>query len=123
MSKIMPKRTLFTSVRFATQGLWYALKSQRNLRIHLGAGLAALALAGWLRVGATEWLIVCLTVTLVLMTELLNTAVEVLVDCISREHRQELMRIKDVAAGAVLLSCVGAIIVGCVVFLPRLMHR
>ena len=79
-----------------------------------------MAAAAWLNVSVIEWVIIGVTVTLVLVAELLNTAVELLVDFSSKERRNEAMVIKDVAAGAVLVCCLSAVMVGCVVFLPRL---
>lgn len=111
------------SVGYACRGLSYAVTTQRNVRLHLGAGLSALALASWLRVSVAEWLIVCLMVTLVLVAELLNTAVEAFVDVVSPEHREEARIIKDVAAGAVLACCASAVVVAGVLLLPRLLHR
>ena len=116
-------RTLWVSVGYACRGLSYAVTTQRNVRLHLGAGLSALALASWLQVSRPEWLVVCLTVTLVLVAELLNTAMEAFVDVVSPEHRQEARIIKDVAAGAVLACCVSAMVVAGALLLPRLLHR
>ena len=90
------------------------------MRIHVVIGLAALVGAGCLRVSAIEWALICVSAALVLSAELLNTGVEVLVDSLSRERRARAMVIKDLSAGAVLLSSISAAIVGCVVFLPRL---
>ena len=111
------------SVRYACRGLSYAVATQRNVRLHLAAGLSALALASWLQVSVAEWLLVCLTVTLVLVAELLNTAVEVFVDVVSPERRAEAGIVKDVAAGAVLTCCVSAAGVAGALLLPRLLQR
>lgn len=116
-------RTLWMSVGYAVRGLSYAVTTQRNVRLHLGAGLSALALASWLEVSVAEWLVVCLTATLVLVAELLNTAVEAFVDMVSPEHREEARIIKDVAAGAVLACCASAVVVAGALLLPRLLHR
>ena len=116
----MARRTLLTSLRYAGRGIVYALKTQRNMRVHVAAGIAAIVAAASLRVNSLEWVLICVSVALVLFAELLNTGVETLVDLLSRERRVEAMVIKDVAAGAVLVCCVSAVIVGCVIFLPRL---
>ena len=116
----MTKRTLLTSLACAWKGVWYALKTQRNMRLHLVLGVAAVVAAGWLAVNPTEWLLLSCTVTLVLVAELLNTAVEVLVDVLSKGRSTEARIIKDLAAGAVLFCSINAVVVGCVVFCPRL---
>lgn len=118
-----PRRSLLRSVGCAVQGLGHAASTQPNLRIHLAAGLAALAAAWWLRVGRLEWAVLGLLITVVLVAELLNTAVEVLVDLVSPERRQQAMLIKDIAAGAVLICCLSAVAVGGLVVWPYLLGR
>ena len=118
-----PSRTLSGSLGCAARGLRYAATTQRNLRIHLAAGTAAIAAGWWLQLDPVEWAVLGLTVTLVLVAELLNTAVEVLVDLVSPERRQQAMLIKDMTAGAVLVCCLNALLVGAVLLLPRLLQR
>lgn len=116
-----PARTLAGSVGCAARGLGHAAATQPNLRIHLAAGMAAMAAAWWLRVSLVEWAVLGLTVALVLVAELLNTAVEVLVDLVSPERRPQAMLIKDIAAGAVLVCCLSALLAAAALLLPRLL--
>lgn len=96
---------------------------QRNFRFHLVAALAVLVLAAWLGLGALEWGLLLLCVFWVLGMEAINTAVEALADRVCREHDPLIGRAKDLAAAAVLLSAMGAAIVGLIVFLPPLAAR
>lgn len=103
----------------AGRGIALALR-QRNFRIELAVACLVL-LAGWqLRVGADEWALLVLCIFWVLGMEAINTAVEALADRVSRERDPLIAQAKDLAAAGVLLSAVGAAIVGLIVFLPHL---
>lgn len=117
------RKPLAGSLGCAARGFGYAARTQRNLRLHMAAGAAAAGVAGWLRVSLVEWAVLGTTVALVLVAELLNTALEVLVDLVSPEQRKQAMLIKDMAAGAVLVCCASALVVAAVMFLPRLLER
>lgn len=104
----------------AFNGLCWALKSQRNLQVHAIATLIAVALGLGLRIEAWEWCAVILSIGLVWAAELLNTAVEVLADRVSREREEPIRRVKDAAAAAVLMAAMAAFAVGAFVFLPKL---
>lgn len=120
---LRPKGTLRSSFGCAFAGLWWAIKTQRNMRLHIGASVAVVALALLLRATATEAAVLTLTCTVVLAAEMLNTVVEAAVDLASPE-RHPLARIaKDVAAGAVLLTAIGAVVVGLLIFVPHLLGR
>jgi diacylglycerol kinase (ATP) len=113
--------TLLSSFRFAFAGLGYLLWSQRNAKIHVVLGLAAVALGFLLRITRSEWLALVLTITLVLTAEGVNTAVEATVDLASPEYHPLAKVAKDVAAGTVLLTAIASLIIGLIVFLPRLL--
>jgi diacylglycerol kinase len=104
----------------ALAGLVWALKTQRNLQVH---GLATVLAAGfgiWLQLAAWEWCVVLLAVGMVWAAELLNTAIEVLADRMSKEREEPIRLLKDAAAAAVLVAALAALGVGLVVFLPKL---
>lgn len=114
------------SFRCAFQGVSYALKTQPNFAVHffLAAGAAGLGL--FYEISRFEWLVLVLTVSGVLAAEMLNTAVEIVTDALKVHKRTEaddfyIMAAKDVAAGAVLFSAIAAVIVGLVIFGPRLL--
>lgn len=102
--------------KFAARGIFYALKTQRNMRIHYLVALAALFLAWKLQVSVFELLWVVLAIFLVLIAELFNTAIEVLVDLVSPGHHYLAGIAKDVAAGAVLLSALHSLVVAFLVY-------
>ncbi|MBE3585545.1 diacylglycerol kinase (ATP) [Desulfofundulus australicus DSM 11792] len=117
----MVKGSFRKSFGYALAGLAYALRTQPNMRFHLLAALVVVVAALWLRIEGRDFLLVLLAITLVMMAEMFNTALERVVDlCTGRYH--PLAKIaKDVAAGAVLLAALNSLIVGLVVFYPYLL--
>lgn len=104
----------------AMAGVVWALKTQRNLQFHAGATVLVLVLGLWLRLAVWEWCAVMLATGMVWAAELMNTALEVLADRVSKEREEAIRRAKDAAAGAVLMAALGALGVGLMVFLPKL---
>ena len=110
---------LFTSFRYAWAGILYATRTQRNFRIHLVIGLVALSLGIILHISALEAAIVAVTISAVLVMELMNTALESVVDLTVGQTYHELAKIaKDCAAGAVLISAIAALLVAGFIYLP-----
>lgn len=112
----------FKRFQYAGNGLIVAVKTQQNLRIHLfAAGL--LIMAGFIfNITITEWLVVVLVIGGVITAELINTAIEFLVDLVSPEYHPLAGKIKDIAAGAVLITALVALIAGLLIFLPYIIH-
>ena len=114
--------TLLLSFRYAFAGISYLLWTQRNAKIQTALALAAVALGFLLRIERGEWLALVLTIVLVLAAEGVNTAVEAVVDLASPAYHPLAKVAKDVAAGTVLLTAIGAVIVGIIIFLPHLLE-
>lgn len=104
----------------AWAGISYAFSSQRNLKIHLAFALVAVALGFALGISEAGWLAVVLCIALVMALEVVNTAVESVVDLVSPEWNLLAKRAKDCAAGAVYLAAFASVVVACIVFVPRL---
>ena len=106
------------SIKFALEGILLVLKSQQNAWIHFVA--TALVVLGGLtfEITATQWAIIILAIAIVWVAEALNTAFELLCDVTNPEFHPVVKKAKDVSAGAVLISAVGAVIVGLIVFIP-----
>ncbi len=113
-------RRFIMAFRFAFAGIGHLLRTQRNFQIHLLIGAIAIALGAVFRIDRWEWIALSITITLVLVAEGVNTAVEAVVDLVTREHQPLARTAKDVAAGAVLICALGAIVVGVLIFGPRL---
>ncbi len=104
----------------AWRGLLHAVRSQRNLRIHLLCAGAVLAAGVALDFSRPEMGILLLTVAAVLVSELFNTAVELVLDLLEARHHPVVRMAKDVAAGGVLVAVFGSVVVGLLLFGPRL---
>lgn len=104
----------------AFRGLIAAYRGERNLRIHIAVTLITIILSLWLDVSREEWYWIALCITLVITAELFNTAIEACVDLVSPENRPLAGKAKDVAAGAVLVVVIFAVIIGGIIFFPKL---
>lgn len=100
------------SLNCAIEGIIWAVKKERHLRYHFCAGLAVLLAALFFHISALEFFLLVLAAVLVIFAELINTAIEAVVDLVTEEYHELAKRAKDVAAGAVLVTSVGAIILG-----------
>ncbi len=117
----MHLRRRIDSFRYAFQGLADLFRSQPNARIHLVATVVV-ALAGvWLHISRLEWLALVICIALVIALEAMNTALEYLTDLVSPEFHPLAGKAKDAAAAAVLIGAFGAVIVGLIIFMPRIM--
>lgn len=109
------------SFGYAFSGLSYAFRSQFNFKVHSMA-LVIVGLLGWyFKLSANEWLWLIIASGMVLITELLNTAVEVLVDLVSPEIHPKAKVIKDVAASAVVIAAFTAVVIGLIIFIPKVL--
>lgn len=117
-------RDLPASFRYAAQGLGYSLLTQRNFRIHVTTGVLVFSLALWLQLSLDRLAVLVLTVTAVLVLELLNTAMEAAVDLAVGRRYHPLARIaKDCAAAAVLVAAVASLLIALLLLLPPLLSR
>ena len=119
----MRSRNILEGFRFAFSGLWYALRTQRNTRIHLMIAAGVVGLGLWLGLSSTQWAVLTLTIGVVLVSEMLNTVAETLVDMVSPGYHPLAKVIKDVTAGAVLLAAITSVIVGLLMLGPPLWAR
>lgn len=117
MSKTHP--TLM-SFGYAFSGLKAALKKEPNIGIHLIIASLAIILAFFFNFNPTEWIILAFTIAFVLILELINTALESLVNMVSPEIKEEAKVAKDVSAAAVFISALLSLVVGAFLFLPKI---
>jgi diacylglycerol kinase (ATP) len=110
------------SVNCAIEGILWTVRTQRHMRSHFLAAVAVLLLALALHLSVLEFVLLVFAVTLVLLAELFNTAIEVLVDLVSPDYHPLAGRAKDVAAGAVLVASIGAAVMGYLAFSRYLPH-
>jgi undecaprenol kinase len=108
------------SFSYAFQGLYVAFKKEPNLRIHLTAAITTLTAAYLLKFSVGEWLILAFTIFYVITLELLNTVLESVVNLVSPEIRDQAKIAKDVSAACVLIGAMMAVVVGLLLFLPKI---
>ncbi|HZC04938.1 MAG TPA: diacylglycerol kinase family protein [Ktedonobacterales bacterium] len=110
----------FNSFIYAWHGLTYAVRTQRNARVHMALAMVAILLGLLLHISSVEWAMVFIAITLVFIAEMFNTVAEACVDLVTREYNPLARIAKDVAAGAVLLNAMLSVLIGALVFIPHL---
>lgn len=116
----MPLRKLVESANHAIEGILHSAKTQTHLRYHFYTAIFILILSLVLGVTKTEFIAVAIVSIIVLSVEMLNTAVEAIVDHMFKEYDERAKIIKDIAAGAVLLTAIGSAVIGYIIFVPYL---
>jgi len=111
------------SFKFAFAGLRYVITSQRNAWIHAAITFAVILLASVLKLSLFEWAILVLAIGLVWTSEILNTALEALVDLASPQQHPLAKIAKDTAAAAVLISAIVSVLIGVLILLPAIIAR
>jgi diacylglycerol kinase (ATP) len=109
-------RTLLHALNNAVEGFIHVLRSERNMRIHFFAAFIILLLAFFFGVQRQDWLTLCLAVCLVLVAEMINTAIEQTLDLLHSRYSPQVGVIKDISAGMVLVAVINALIVGFFIF-------
>jgi Diacylglycerol kinase len=104
----------------AIRGIIACYRSERNFKVHLICATTATALGIWIELTPTEWLWICLCIAVVFVSELLNTAIETVVDLVSPTFHPLAKKAKDAAAGAVLVAAIFAALAGAIIFIPKL---
>ena len=108
------------SFKYAFNGLRILIREEHNARIHLFAMICVLVLGGLLKISIYEWTAVLFAIGIVISSEIFNSAIENIADFISKERREEIKRIKDLAAAGVLVCALTALLIGLIVFVPKL---
>ncbi|MBU1148272.1 MAG: diacylglycerol kinase [Candidatus Omnitrophica bacterium] len=115
----MKQQNLVESFNSAIEGFIFVFKSQRNMRLHFVIGITAIILGIFLNFTYIELIILCLTIAFVLFAEMFNTAIEHTIDLVKEEFHPLARIVKDICAGAVLLSALAAVVVGYMLFVSK----
>lgn len=113
-------KNVFHSFRYAIEGIIYAARNERNMKIHLFIAGCVIIFGIILNVSSVEWLFLLFAIFGVLSLELVNSAIERVVDLATKELHPLAKLAKDFAAGAVLIYAILSVIVGLIIFLPKL---
>lgn len=108
------------SFDYAFQGILYFIKTQHNAWIHLISAIIVIVFGFIYKLNITEWCLITFAIGLVLSLEIINTALEYVSDLVSPEKNLKVKRIKDMAAGGVLISAITAAIIGLIIFIPKI---
>lgn len=119
-----PKKNInfIESLGHAFEGFKHIIKEERNMRSHLFVSVLVILLSIFLPMTAYEWLWVLLVVFLVIIIEIINTTVENLVDLVTLDYNILAKKIKDMAAAAVLFTSFFSVVVGLIIFLPKILN-
>lgn len=109
---------LLSSFRYAIRGLYEYAASEKNVTIHIIATSIVLLAGWWLSISANDWIHLLILIAIVHISEAFNTAIETLVDLVSPQQHPLAGKVKDIAAGAVLMSAIAAMVGGIIIFYP-----
>jgi diacylglycerol kinase len=115
-------KSRFGSFKFAFHGLRALLKNEHNSRIHLLTAIVAIAMGLILKINPFEWSLLIIVIGIVFLTELLNTSLETLADLVDSEWNERIIKVKDYAAAAVLVSAIVSVVIGGLIFIPKILN-
>ncbi|MFC1595747.1 diacylglycerol kinase family protein [Candidatus Margulisiibacteriota bacterium] len=116
---MLHKRSILQSFYYAARGMVFTFQSERSMIFHTIMAIIAVIAAFVFKLDVMEWMVLTLSILLVFIAETINTAIEINVDMVTKKKRPRAMMAKDVAAAAVLISAINAIIIGIILFWPK----
>lgn len=119
--KTQGRSSFGASFNHAMDGIEFAINHERNIKIEIFAGICASVLGFLLNISVIEWAILVLVIAMVLCLEFVNTAIERAVDLTTKEYHELAKAAKDVSAAAVLVMSMFSVIIGIIIFLPKLL--
>lgn len=122
MEKKWKNKNFAVALKNSISGVKQVFKAERNLRIQLAFAIVAILMAILLKLTGMEWAILVLVIGSVLFAEMLNTAIEVMLDLYIPEYNEGVKLAKDIASGAVLVTAIVSVIVGAILFLPKILN-
>ncbi|MGL4951318.1 MAG: diacylglycerol kinase family protein [Mycoplasma sp.] len=116
------KRYWFKKFLYAFKGIFSAIKEEKSMIVHIFIALATIGLSIGLKISTVSWIGIIVSICLVISTELINTAIENLVDLVSFEYNINAQKIKDTSAAATLVTSICALVIALIIFIPRIME-
>ncbi|WP_335965378.1 diacylglycerol kinase family protein [Galbibacter sp. PAP.153] len=108
------------SIGYAFKGAYLLIKTESSIQIQTVLAVLVTLAGFYFEISKTEWILQILTIALVISIEGLNTAVEKIADFIHPDHHYKIGFIKDIAAGAVFIAAISAIVIGCIIYIPKI---
>ncbi len=121
-TKKWKNRNFWEALLHSLEGIKYAFHTERNLKIQLLIAVLVIIVGTILKLTQTQWLILCLNIGMVLFAEMMNTAIEIVLDLYTEKYDEKIKRAKDMASGAVLIIAIISAISGCILFLPKMLN-
>lgn len=115
------KHTLVSSFKFGFEGIAEAAVKERNVQIHIAISIFVIIAGFVFSINKFEWIAIILSIGGMVSMEMMNTAIERTVDMYTKEYHPLAKQAKDVAAGAVLVFAIASVLIGCIIFLPKLL--
>ena len=115
-------KKLINSFKYAFTGIKTSFKTEQNMKIHILIMILVILAGIILKIDALDWIILIIMISLVISAELFNTTIETVVDMITKEKNEKAKVAKDVAAGAVLVLAIGSVIIGFIIFIPKILN-
>lgn len=116
-------KNFLEALKHSLEGIKYTFKNERNLKIQLIFAILAIGTGIFLKLTHIEFAILFITIGLVLFAEIINTAIETMLDLYSQEYNEKIKLVKDIASGAVLVTSIISIMIGCALFLPKILEK
>ncbi len=120
LSQVFSIKRFLKSLGFALNGIKLVVREEHNFLIHINMGIIVLILGFLLKIATWEWCTIVLVIGLVLTMEAFNTSIENLTDLVTSEYKPLAKKAKDTAAAAVLISSFVAVIIGLIIFAPKI---
>jgi len=112
-------KKFLNSFKYAFNGIKHCFRSENNFKVHTLAAIVVVVLGAWSKLSRWEWCILVFCIGLVLCCEIFNTAIEKLVDLVSPSYNDKAGKVKDIAAGAVLVAAIVSFIIGSIIFISH----
>ena len=123
LKQIFHVRGFWASFKIAATGVGYLFLFHRSLRIMFFTGIAVFIAGLFFKLKSIELIILCITITLVFMAEIFNTAIEIMFDMFTDKYHHSIKLVKDISAAVVLIACLNAVAIGYVLFIRKLLHK
>ena len=116
----MKSKNVLASFKYAFTGIKIAFLKEKNMKIHFVMAFLVIIMGIYFKIKTWEWIALIIVISLVISCEMINTTIEELVNLLSPNIRIEAKNAKDIAAGAVLTLAIGAVIIGAIIFIPKI---
>lgn len=116
----MKKKNILYSFKYAFNGIISSIKKERNMKIHISIMTIVMLLGIILKIQKIEWIICIILFGLVISLEMINTSIEIVVDMVMPNKNENAKNAKDISAGAVLIVAITSLIIGLIIFIPKI---